>query len=120
VLADGWGATLNFPIDGYVSTRAWAERNPHTAAAFVRAIEEGQTLADSSRAAVEAAMSESDRLPPRVTAVIALPGFPTGPVDQTRIQRVAAAMLQFGMLSQQDAAGVIQGTLVKSMLAAGP
>ena len=30
---------------------------------------------------------------------MALPVFPIGPVDQTRIQRVAAAMLQFGILS---------------------
>jgi NitT/TauT family transport system substrate-binding protein len=114
------GATLNFPIDGYVSTEAWAKKNPHTAAAFVRAIEEGQALADSSRPAVESAMGKSDKLPPSVTAVMALPGFPIGPVDQTRSQRVATAMLQFGMLSQQYAAEVTQGTLIKSMIAAGP
>jgi NitT/TauT family transport system substrate-binding protein len=113
------GATLNFPIDGYVATQAWAEKNPHTAAAFVQAIEEGQTLADSSRPAVEAAMGESDKLPPQVTAIMALPGFPVGPVDETRIQRVAAAMLQFGMLSQRYAAEVKQGTLIESMIASG-
>jgi NitT/TauT family transport system substrate-binding protein len=113
------GATLNFPIDGYVSTRAWAEKNPHTAAAFVRAIEEGQALAGASRPAVATAMSESDKLPPQVTAVMALPGFPIGPVDQTRIQRVATAMLQFGMLGQQYAAEVNQGTLVESMIDPG-
>ena len=33
------GATSNFPIDGYVATRAWAQKYPKTAAAFVRAIE---------------------------------------------------------------------------------
>jgi NitT/TauT family transport system substrate-binding protein len=32
------GATLNFPIDGYVATQAWAKQYPKTAAAFVRAI----------------------------------------------------------------------------------
>ena len=36
------GATMNFPIDGYVATQAWARQHPQTAAAFVRAIEGGR------------------------------------------------------------------------------
>ena len=92
------GATVNFPIDGYVATQAWAQKHPKTAAAFVRAIEEGQTLADNDPTAVRAAMAVSDQLTPVVTAVMALPGFPIGPVDEKRIQRTAEAMLEFGML----------------------
>jgi len=113
------GATLNFPIDGYMATQAWAQKHPKTVAAFVRAIEEGQALADNNRAAVEHAMAESDNLPHRVTAVMALPDFPVGPVDETRIQRTAEAMLQFGLLGEQYTAEVQQGTLIRSMIAAG-
>jgi NitT/TauT family transport system substrate-binding protein len=113
------GATVDFPIDGYMATQAWAQKYPKTAAAFVRAIEEGQALADSDRAAVEKALGESDDLPRRVTAAIALPDFPVGPVDETRIQRTAEAMLQFGLLSKQYTAEVQQGTLIKSMIAPG-
>jgi NitT/TauT family transport system substrate-binding protein len=113
------GATLNFPIDGYMATQAWAEKHPKTAAAFVRAIEEGQALADADRAAVEKAMAESDSLPHRVTAVMALPEFPVGPVDETRIQRTAEAMLQFGLLGRQYTAEVQQGTLIRSMIPPG-
>jgi NitT/TauT family transport system substrate-binding protein len=113
------GSTLNFPIDGYIATQAWAEKHPKTAAAFVRAIEEGQALADNDRAAVEAAMGKSDSLPRRVTAVMALPDYPVGAVDETRIERTAEAMLQFGLLSQQYAAEVRQGTLVRSMIDPG-
>ena len=76
---------MNFPIDGYVATQAWVQKHPKTAAAFVRAIEEGQTLADSDPVAVRAAMAVSDQLTPVVTAVMALPDFPTGPVDDRRI-----------------------------------
>jgi hypothetical protein len=47
---------------------------------------------------------------------MALSGYPTGPVNQGRIQRVAAAMLQFGLLGQQYAAAVEQGTLIGSMV----
>ena len=51
-----------------------------------------------------------------VTAVMALPDFPIGPVDERRIQRTAVAMLEFGMLSQAHATEVEQGTLIKSMI----
>ncbi len=110
------GATLNFPIDGYVATQAWARQHPKTAAAFVRAIEAGQALANGDPTVVRSAMAKFDQLPPMVTSVMALPGFPLGPVDEKRVQRTAEAMLQFGMLSQQDAAQVDQGTLVQSMI----
>ena len=111
------GATMNFPIDGYVVTQSWARAHPGTAAAFVRAIEQGQSLADVDPAAADAAMAKSDALPRSVTSVIALPGFPTGPVDDVRIQRIADSMLQLGMLPGNDAGEVQNGTLVKSMTA---
>jgi NitT/TauT family transport system substrate-binding protein len=120
VLADlDQGEAMNFPIDGYMATQAWAQKYPNTAAAFVRAIEEGQALADTDRAAVDKALGESDSLPRVVTAVMALPDFPVGPVDVSRIQRTAEAMLQYGLLGQQYAAEVQQGTLVKSMIDPG-
>jgi NitT/TauT family transport system substrate-binding protein len=111
------GATLNFPIDGYVATQAWAQQHPKTVAAFVRAIEAGQELADTDPTIVRAAMAKYDQLPSMVTSVMALPDFPLGPVDEKRIQRTAEAMLQFGMLSSQDTTEVEQGTLVRSMIA---
>jgi NitT/TauT family transport system substrate-binding protein len=121
VLADlDQGATVNFPIDGYVATQAWTKRYPKTAAAFVRAIQQGQALADSDRTAVEAAMGESDQLPPQVMAAMVLPDYPIGPVDKTSIQREADAMLQFGFLGPEYATEVSRGSLVESMITAGP
>jgi NitT/TauT family transport system substrate-binding protein len=117
VLADlDQGATLNFPIDGYVATSAWAEKNPNTAAAFVRAIEEGQQIADTEPLVVQRAMAESDDLPGWVASVMMLPSYPTGPVDVARIQRVADTMLQFGVLAKQYASEVADGSLVRSMV----
>jgi NitT/TauT family transport system substrate-binding protein len=113
------GATLDFPIDGYVATQAWARQHPKTAAAFVRAIEAGQSLADTDPTIVRAAMAKYDQLPSMVTSLMALPDFPLGPVDEKRIQRTAEEMLQFGMLSQQDTTEVDQGTLVRSMVDTG-
>jgi NitT/TauT family transport system substrate-binding protein len=110
------GATKNFPMDGYVATQAWAEEHPKTAAAFVRAIQEGQAIADAEPRVVQAAIAKADDLPSLVTVVMALPGFPTGPVNAQNIQRVAEVMLEFGALGKQYSAEVEGGTLIRSMI----
>jgi NitT/TauT family transport system substrate-binding protein len=121
VLADlDQGAVLNLPVDGYVATRSWAQVHPATAAAFTRAIEQGQAIANSDVSAVQAIMARHDGLPPEVTGSMALPSsYPVGRVEQVGIQRVAAVMLRFGVLGQRYAAEVRQGTLVRSMISPG-
>jgi len=48
---------------------------------------------------------------------MALPAtYPVGPVIQATIQRVASAMLEFGVIGRQYAAEMRQGTLVQSMI----
>jgi NitT/TauT family transport system substrate-binding protein len=117
VLADlDQGAALNLPIDGYVATQAWARQHPKTAAAFTRAIEQGQAIANREASAVQTAMARYDDLPAQVTAAIAQTGYPVGPVVEASIQRVAEAMLKFGLLSPQAAAEVEQQTLARSMV----
>jgi NitT/TauT family transport system substrate-binding protein len=91
------GATSSFPIDGYVSTQAWAQKYPKTAAAFVRALDQGQQLANTNRPALEAAMVKFLRTDPKIAAVIDVDSYPQG-VSLTRMQRVADQMLQFGLL----------------------
>jgi NitT/TauT family transport system substrate-binding protein len=110
------GATENLPMDGYVATQAWAEEHPQTAAAFVRAIQEGQAIADTEPPVVRAAIAKADDLPSVVTVVMALPGFPTGPVNAQNIERVAEVMLEFGVLGKQYGAAVEDGTLIRSMV----
>ena len=97
------GATTGFPVAGYVVTKQWAAKYPHTLAAFYRALEEGQQIADTSRAAVETAM-EDVPAPYGVSqvtgSVMALDDYPvsTGPVgsvDKVRLQRVVNVMQQF-------------------------
>jgi NitT/TauT family transport system substrate-binding protein len=95
------GATSNFPVQGYVVTRAWAEKYPRTLAAFNTALQQGQEIADTNREAVEAAM-ESLPMKPQpigVSAVIAammsLDTYPVGTVNQVRLQRVANVMQEF-------------------------
>jgi len=97
------GATTSFPVEGYVVTRQWARKYPRTLAAFYRALEEGQEIADTDRTAVEAAL---EALPgplavSRTTAALmTLESYPfssgpVGRVDEVRLQRVIDVMHQF-------------------------
>ena len=47
------GATSDFPIEGYVATKAWAAKYPNTLKRFLAALETGQEIADTDRSAVE-------------------------------------------------------------------
>jgi NitT/TauT family transport system substrate-binding protein len=101
------GATTDFPIEGYVVTKQWQEQNPNTLKRFLAALEVGQEIADTNRAAVEQAFEAkalgspaNGQVPPSIAAVMALDTYPIG-IDQTRIQRVADVMFQFGLLPQQ-------------------
>jgi NitT/TauT family transport system substrate-binding protein len=97
------GATQEFPIEGYVVTKAWAQANPNTLKRFLAALEQGQEIADTNRAAVEQAFetikggAPDGQVPSSIAAVMALDTYPIG-VDQARLQRVADVMHQFGLL----------------------
>jgi NitT/TauT family transport system substrate-binding protein len=97
------GATTAFPIAGYVVTKTWAAKYPHTLAAFYKAIEEGQQIADTSRADVEEAMMDIPApfgVSRQTAAVLALDSYPVshgpvGSVDKIRLERVVNVMQQF-------------------------
>ena len=97
------GATTNFPIEGYVVTKAWAARYPNTLKRFLAALSTGQEISDISRPLVETAFEtlkdpQQGQVSHRIAAVMALDNYPVG-IDATRIQRVANVMRQFGLLS---------------------
>jgi NitT/TauT family transport system substrate-binding protein len=104
------GATAQFPIEGYVVTKQWAQQHPHTLERFLAALEEGQKIADTNRGAVEKAFEDIKagpgsslpaaafgQVPASIASEMTLNTYPIG-VDQTRIQRVADVMHQYGLL----------------------
>jgi NitT/TauT family transport system substrate-binding protein len=93
------GATQGFPIEGYAVTRSWAARYPATLAAFTRAVEQGQEIADTDQAAVQQAMVSYGSFSPVATAMMSPETYPLG-VDVTRLQRVADLMLEFDLLGK--------------------
>ena len=97
------GATTAFPIAGYVATKQWAHKYPRTLAAFYKAVEEGQQIADTNRADVEQAMMDIPApfgVSRQTAAVLALDSYPVshgpvGSVDKIRLERVVNVMQQF-------------------------
>jgi NitT/TauT family transport system substrate-binding protein len=94
------GATQNFPISGYVTTQQWCQRYPKTAAAFARAVDRGQAVADTSRPAVEKVLTAYTPIKRQIAAIMSLGNFPTS-VNTVHVQRVADLMLDFGQLRQR-------------------
>lgn len=96
------GATTDFPIEGFVVTKQWAAQYPNTLKRFLAALEIGQEISDTDRAAVEQAFEaingpQNGQITPSIAAVMALDTYPIG-IDATRIQRVADVMFEFGLL----------------------
>lgn len=95
------GAVANIPISGYAVTSAWAASNPRTAAAFVRALEKGQALANTDRAAVNSALTAYIGIPEKTAAQAAIGSFPVGrTVQPAPLQRLANLMQQAGLLKR--------------------
>jgi NitT/TauT family transport system substrate-binding protein len=94
------GMTTNFPIEGYAVTKQWAQTYPNALLAFTRALEQGQQIADTNRAIAEKALvAEIPGITQQYAALVTLENYPIGPVDATRIERVADDMQQFQLLN---------------------
>ena len=97
------GATTNVPVEGYVVTKHWAQKYPRTLAAFYKALEQGQHIADTNREAVEAAFENLPSplgLSKDTAAIMSLESYPVstglaGSVDTVQLKRVVDVMQQF-------------------------
>jgi NitT/TauT family transport system substrate-binding protein len=88
-----------------VVTKSWAKAHPNTLKAFLAALEAGQQIADTDRAAVEAAFEslngpKNGQVTPLIASMMALDIYPLG-VDKTRLQRVEDVMQQFKVLADE-------------------
>src|SRR5689334_9778912 len=95
------GSTQDFPIQGFAVTAGWAQKYPNTLKAFTTALAQGQQIADTDRAAVEAAIEKYLGVDTQSAAFISLPAFPLT-VDAARLQRVVSAMTRFNLLPKDN------------------
>jgi len=96
------GALHGLPFTGYIGTAQWVKDHPNTVAAFLRALNEGQRLADTNRSAVESAMEQYTGIKPIVAATMAIDTYPLD-MDVSQLQRVADSMFEFGLTGDATA-----------------
>ena len=91
------GSTQNFPLTGYAVLASWAAKYPRTAAAFTKAVEQGNVIASTNLAVLQQVLGTALHLSPDITDVMATGTFPTS-ANPVQIQRAADLMLQYGQL----------------------
>ena len=83
------GSLQNFPIGTIAGSADWVQSHPNTVAAFLRAYNEGQQVADTDRAAVESALVKHYRgMTKEIAATMTLDTYPLV-MDVPVMQRVA-------------------------------
>jgi NitT/TauT family transport system substrate-binding protein len=90
------GAIQNFPIGAVVGNAQWVAAHPNTVAAFLRAYNEGQQIADTDRAATEQALVINTHVSNLVAASMTLDTYPLV-MDVPVMQRIPNAMFEFGV-----------------------
>lgn len=93
------GPAANIPIAGYTTTQSWFQRYPRTAAAFAKAIDEGNELAVTKLAIFQKAMEDALHITPQVADVMATGTYPLS-VNLVQVQRVADVMFEYGALKK--------------------
>ena len=101
------GQSTAFPIEGYTVTKEFAKKYPGTLAAFERALEQGQEIADTDRFAAEKAMVAFSGIDAVTAAIVTFESYPIGQVDAVRIQRVADDMREFHLIPQFKVSQII-------------
>lgn len=91
------GALKNFPIGCYIGTAKWVRSHPATVAAFLRALRQGQQIADTSRATVEQALEKHTGVPSLIADTMSVNNYPLF-MDVPEMQRVADAMYEFHVM----------------------
>jgi NitT/TauT family transport system substrate-binding protein len=90
------GAIQDFPIGTIVGNAQWVQTHPNTVAAFLRALQQGQQIADTDRAAAEQALVLHTGISKVVASTMTLDTYPLV-MDVPVMQRVPDAMFEFGV-----------------------
>jgi len=92
------GSLQNFPIGAVIGTTQWVKTHPNTVAAFLRAFQQGQQIADTNRDAVEQSLLRNKVAATQViAATMTIDSYPLT-MDVPTMQRVSDAMYEFDLM----------------------
>ncbi|WP_067823115.1 ABC transporter substrate-binding protein [Actinomadura kijaniata] len=94
------GPTADFPIAGYASTDQFATKNPKTVAAFQRAMAKAQAMAADRKIVQDVLPTYSKGITAQIASTMNFGSYPTS-LSDTRLQRVADVMQQFGYITSR-------------------
>jgi NitT/TauT family transport system substrate-binding protein len=106
--------TADVPVASWAATASWVKKYPKTAAAFEKAIDEGQAVAAGNRTAIEQVLPTYTAIKPNIASVITLSNFPTT-VTASQLLRLTALMTQYGFIPSSDNTS----SFVQDMLVSG-
>src|SRR5262249_2659525 len=92
------GSLQNFPIGCVIGTTQWVKTHSNTVAAFLRAMQQGQQVADTNRNAVEQALLRNKVAKTQVIAATMTIDSYLLTMDVPAMQRVSDAMYEFGLM----------------------
>jgi NitT/TauT family transport system substrate-binding protein len=100
------GATANFPLSGYVTTRSWVTQHAAAARAFQQALEKGNAFADAHPGVVRALLPAYTSISAKAAASMPLGSYP-GTLTAAPMQRVAALMRGGGLATPTDVTSLL-------------
>ena len=99
VLDTAKGATADFPISAYTTTKKFADENPKTTAAFKKALVSASQMIADDRSLVQKTLPTYAHIDAKTASLIHIATYP-GSVNQQRSQQVADLMTQYGFLKK--------------------
>lgn len=102
------GSAQGYMVGGFTVTKAWADKYPHTAAAFTAAIDQASEVADTNLSADQKAFETYLKAPVKVADVMADGTYPTS-VPLAKLTQLADLMLEFNELTSPFNASALVG-----------
>src|SRR5579862_8446279 len=100
------GATSDFPMSGYITTQAWAQKNPAAAKAFVQALEKGNAYANATPAIVRSVLPTYTTMTAAAAASVPLGTYPET-LTTTPLQRIVTLMKSGGLSAPSDLSSLV-------------
>jgi NitT/TauT family transport system substrate-binding protein len=94
------GPLDDFPMTAYISTAAFADKNPRTVAAFKSVIVKAQSIAAQNRSETDTAMAQLVKQDRNFISTLVLSDYLTS-TNPVRLQRVSDLMLRFGYIPKR-------------------